>query len=80
MLHWVSHETGHQVGDMQVIAIYWPHQKVITYIVRYREVPPYISRTLDEVVDPFHTTLFGIAFIHVGNYTVACPHDVDAWI
>ena len=80
MFHRIGYKTRHEVGDVEVVAINRTHEQVVANIVGYREVPPYVCRTLDEVVDPFHTTLFSVTFVHIGNYTVACPHDVDAWI
>ena len=80
MFHRIGYKTRHEVGDVEVVAINRTHEQVVANIVGYREVPPYVCWTLDEVVDPFHATLFSVTFVHIGNYTVACPHDVDAWI
>ena len=80
MLHGVGHEARHHVRNVLFVAINGSHQEMVANIVGHGEVPPYVGRTLDEVINPLHAALFGIAFVHVGNHTVACPHDVDATI
>ena len=47
MFHRVGHETGHEVGDVEVVAIYRSHQEVIANIgVKDKMIAIYLSAVI----------------------------------
>ena len=71
--HRVSNETGHRIGSLSVQTISGSHQKVVTAVIAYREVPPDIGGTADTLVDPFKTFQGNIVY-----NTIPGPHDMDS--